>query len=596
MTSTSAKRFFHSLVLFTAMGAVALASDTPPLAISPGPSAGSQIASACPTFHWGAVADARVVELIVYKVSEAATPGESIATEPALRTTLPGEARLWAPSHERCLEPGERYAWSVRAHTEDASGAWSEASLFQVAAAPTVAEVEQAMAVLREYVAAGGEVPVDAPTAPATPANVVSGSGSALGATPAAAPLSGTTVGSAGPSRQNVVATSYDLTTQYDISLGGFVFKDGYTLLHDSGMDNIAVGRQALESLTYGTGNASLGYQALQSNATGNDNVAIGPRALIASTGGFDNVAIGRDSLAANYTGDQNVGIGTNALNDNTTGGRNTVIGYRASSSNALGSQNVAVGNGALSFTTDGSHNVAVGPYALSGGFGQAQYRNVGLGTSAGGHGGTDNVFVGYRAGQAITSGYGNVVLGANSAGTLSTGYQNIIIGADAAASDESGKIRIGAAGTHTDAFVAGVFGNATAGANYVHVTADGQLVDGPAVVSSRKYKTHIRELGARSRALLDLRPVAFEFKDGIQQRDEGLQFGLIAEEVAEVLPELVVRDESGEIHTVKYRQLSSLLVNELQRQHRQVQWLWTVVGTILVTGVWLARSRGGLG
>ena len=109
----------------------------------------------CSTFSWGAIEGARGYELVVYGLAEGAEAGLQEA-EPLLRERLPGGASSWTPSMARCLAPGQRYAWLVRSHGEEEASDWSEPRLFQVAAAPSAAEVEQALSVLQAYLAAGG--------------------------------------------------------------------------------------------------------------------------------------------------------------------------------------------------------------------------------------------------------------------------------------------------------------------------------------------------------------------------------------------------------------------------------------------------------
>lgn len=130
------------VVLLTLACAAAQAEG--PLPVSPGGQAEmAAVASRCPTFHWTAVEGAESVNLVVYRVPEEGPDGPP---ELVLSITLPGAANGWTPSLSQCLEPGGRYAWSV-----GAGGEWSEATVFDVAAAPSLAEVKEAMTVLRRY-------------------------------------------------------------------------------------------------------------------------------------------------------------------------------------------------------------------------------------------------------------------------------------------------------------------------------------------------------------------------------------------------------------------------------------------------------------
>ncbi len=140
--------------------------------------------------------------------------------------------------------------------------------------------------------------------------------------------------------------------------------------------------------------------------------------------------------------------------------------------------------------------------------------------------------------------------LGFEAGFNATTGFNNIYIGNSGVAT-ESNIIRIGTGGVHTNAFIAGV----------------------PIVPpSSRRFKEDIHDMGESSTNLMRLRPVTFHYKKEYDAGDGRLQYGLIAEEVAEVYPELVVHDDQGRVKTVLYQQLSGMLLNELQKQHRQVQ------------------------
>jgi predicted ribosome quality control (RQC) complex YloA/Tae2 family protein len=157
--------------------------------------------------------------------------------------------------------------------------------------------------------------------------------------------------------------------------------------------------------------------------------------------------------------------------------------------------------------------------------------------------------------------------LGANAGSNLTTGNGNIDIGAPGVAG-ESGVIRIGKEPTATATFIAGIRGTTTANANAVAVVIDsaGQL---GTVSSSRRFKDEIKPMDNSSEAILGLKPVTFHYKTDTQNTP---QFGLIAEEVVEVNPDLVVRDDSGEIYTVRYEAVNAMLLNEFLKEHRKVE------------------------
>jgi hypothetical protein len=174
------------------------------------------------------------------------------------------------------------------------------------------------------------------------------------------------------------------------------------------------------------------------------------------------------------------------------------------------------------------------------------------------------NTACGFKALNTNTTGQRNIALGQQAGLNLTTGNDNITIG-NVGVAAEAATIRMGTAGTHTRAFIAGIRGVTTGVANAIPVLIDsnGQL---GTISSSRRFKEEIRAMGDATERLLALRPVTFRYKPEVQAGERPLEYGLIAEEVAEVFPELVVFDEEGKPFTVKYHLLSSMLLNELQR------------------------------
>ena len=269
----------------------------------------------------------------------------------------------------------------------------------------------------------------------------------------------------------------------------------------------------ALTASTTGIRNSAFGSQALSANTTGNYNSAFGYIALYTNTTGQQNTGVGIGALYTNTTGSYNSASGTFGLHDNTTGSSNNASGYGALYKNTTGANNNAMGVFAMGSNTIGSNNIAMGQYA------------------------------GYNA---------------------TSGSNNIEIGSRGAAADNN-VIRIGSPGTQAATYVAGVSGvNVTGGATVV-VNSSGQL---GVVSSSRRYKEDIRSMGAASDRLLALRPVTFRYKKADENGRKPEQYGLIAEEVAKVMPELVVYNDKGQPETVAYQTLAPLLLNELQREH----------------------------
>jgi len=176
---------------------------------------------------------------------------------------------------------------------------------------------------------------------------------------------------------------------------------------------------------------------------------------------------------------------------------------------------------------------------------------------------GSNNVAFGKGALRDNSSGSGNIGIGYYAGSNLTTGKYNIDIG-NSGAAGESGIIRVGSAGTQTAAYIAGISTTQVTGAQ-VYVTAAGQL---GVLASSERYKTAIRPIGKESAKLQLLRPVSFHLRN---QPDGLLQYGLIAEEVTKVYPEIVIRNSSGGIEGVRYEELTPMLLNELQQQRHTI-------------------------
>ena len=362
---------------------------------------------------------------------------------------------------------------------------------------------------------------------------------------------------------------------------------EGFNALHDVntalGINNTAVGANALTNDTTGQYNVAVGSGALQSNTTGFQNMAIGAEALANSNGNF-NMAIGFRALFMN-TGNRNSAIGAAALRNNTTASDNTAIGSTAMRENTTGENNTATGAAALFNNIDGSFNVAIGDDAGSNingagvaGDGSANV-TVGQGAAPGsGLGitsGHNNTCVGFDVGLGITSGNNNTILGSAAGTDIHTKNSNIYIGAGvnpSGAVTESGFIRIAdsnpqVGGTTSQVFFGGIVGSTVGAANApVIINPNGQL---GTAVSSRRFKKDIDPMGKTSEAIFSLRPVTFHYKGD----ETNLScFGLIAEEVAKVNPDLILLDKEGRPQTVRYEQINAMLLNEFLKEHRTVQ------------------------
>jgi len=273
--------------------------------------------------------------------------------------------------------------------------------------------------------------------------------------------------------------------------------------------------------------------------------------------------AFGFAALASGDSGGANTAVGNQALCSNTTGGAtlsggSTAVGNEALFTNTSGGPNDAFGSGALLFNTTGSFNAAFGAGAL-------QDNTTG----------EENVAFGEEALDAETTGFGNIAVGVGAGSNLTTGDNNIDI-FDLGVAGESNTIRIGTQGFQSETFVAGIFGGATIkkGCDVV-VDATGLL---GCAKSSARYKRDIRDMGDASDKLMKLRPVTFTYKadsTGIQQ------YGLIAEEVEKVYPELVIDGADGKAETVAYQVLPALLLNEVQKLAKENQRLLEQVAAL---------------
>jgi hypothetical protein len=318
-------------------------------------------------------------------------------------------------------------------------------------------------------------------------------------------------------------------------------------LNNTTGSENTALGSDALLHNTSGAFNMASGSQALFSNTTGTENTANGTFALNINTDGSFNTAIGAFALA-NNTGSENTAVGVNTLFNNTAGG-NTAVGANALRLNTTGFQNTSVGDGALQSNTAGTFNTAIGASALT--------VNTGEGNTACG-----NVALFFNTGS------NNTALG-NGAGTnLTIGDNNIDIGyIVGGVAGESNTIRIGNSDI-TNTFISGISGTNSSGGVAVFCNSDGKL---GVISSSARFKEDIKPIGKASEAILALKPVSFRYKKEIDP--QGIpEFGLIAEEVEKVNPDLIIRDREGKPQTVRYEQINAMLLNEFLKEHQTVQ------------------------
>jgi len=325
------------------------------------------------------------------------------------------------------------------------------------------------------------------------------------------------------------------------------------------GYSNTAIGGVALWHNTTGSRNTATGHEALWSNTTGHDNTATGESALLNNTTGDQNTAIGSGAIASNTTGEGNTATGGAALVFNTTGNENTATGFLALFSNTSGNNNTATGYQALYSNTDAGNNTAAGYNAL--------YNNTT---------GTNNTATGESALLNNTTGSKNIALGDHAGARLTAGSHNIDIG-NVGVPGESNTIRIGTGENSSATFVAGISGTTVATGVGVIINSNGRL---GTITSSARFKDEIRPMDNASESILALQPVTFRYKkelgtDGIPQ------FGLVAEDVEKVNPDLVARDEQGKPYTVRYEAVNAMLLNEFLKEHRKVEELEATVANL---------------
>jgi hypothetical protein len=276
--------------------------------------------------------------------------------------------------------------------------------------------------------------------------------------------------------------------------------------------------------------NTAEGQNALLSLTTGVANTAVGWSSLSSVTDVSFNTGVGAGTLLFNNAG-QNTAVGAAALLFNTGGNGNTANGAVALLNNVGGSFNTADGNEALLNNTTGNSNTAIGFRAL--------YNNMTGGV---------NTAIGSLAGLDIT-GNGNVCIGQNVSG---------------------------AAGVNDTTWIRNVYASVATG-RAVYVNDDNKV---GTLASSRRYKDEIRPMASASETILSLRPVSFRYKKEVDPT-RALSFGLIAEEVAEIDPDLVTSDREGKPQTVRYEAVNAMLLNEFLKEHRKVEKLAATVADL---------------
>jgi hypothetical protein len=311
---------------------------------------------------------------------------------------------------------------------------------------------------------------------------------------------------------------------------------------------NTAVGDQALFS-NMGESNTATGFRALFGNTMGLRNTADGALALLSNTTGSFNTANGAFALFANTTGADNTANGNGALTSNTTGFSNTANGSVALVGNITGQQNTANGTSALFNNTTGSFNTAIGSGALLS-------NTTGNGNTAAGQNGL----------ASNTTGSFCTALGEDAGFNVSTANNVICIG-----------FGVGGANVSNSCYIGSIFGQTSSGGVAVFIDSAGKL---GTLTSSRQFKEGIKPMEQASEVLFALKPVTFRYKKEIDPHSIS-QFGLVAEDVEKVNPDLVVRDKEGKPYSVRYDQVNAMLLNEFLKEHSTVEELKKEIATL---------------
>ena len=354
--------------------------------------------------------------------------------------------------------------------------------------------------------------------------------------------------------------TAVGIYSMLSLSDGNFCTGIGAgTLLSNTGDENTATGAGALLSNTTGTENTATGAFTLFSNTAGNANTANGASALLNDSTGSANTANGASALFFNTEGSANTASGSFSLQNNTTGNNNTAVGYGSLLANTIGSDNTAIGYHAAWNTETGDNNTAIGRNALAAN-GGSQNTAIGVQALENNNSG-NNTAIGYLAGSSNTSGTQNIALGAFAGLDVTTADNVICIGVNGDNVSDS-------------CYIGNIFGGTVPGGATVIIDNNGHL---GTIVSSQRFKDQIKPINRASETLYALKPVSFHYKKEIDPQSTN-QFGLVAEEVEKVNPDLVVRDKEGKPYTVRYDQVNAMLLNEFLKEHRKVERLEATV------------------
>jgi Chaperone of endosialidase len=334
-------------------------------------------------------------------------------------------------------------------------------------------------------------------------------------------------------------------TTDPDDTFANFNTAAGFeALLHTTGASNTGFGIRALRANTTGGSNLGIGGFALINNIDGDSNTAVGNNAMFSNQHGDSNMALGQGALGHNVSGNDNVAMGAQALAGNTASS-NTAVGFQAMAANTSNSFSTALGFQALSsITAAGTGSTAIGYLALL---------NA---TSTIG----DNTALGDTAGQFVTTGAHNIIIGGFGSGrgaNITVGSNIISIGTQGANVDSSCYIGRISSSNYFSIFQTPVYIDTNT--QRLHVN-----------FSSQRFKHEIKPMDKASEAILALKPVTFHYKNDAPGTPQS--YGLIAEDVAKVNPDLVVPDGDGKPLAIHYESINAMLLNEFLKEHKKVE------------------------
>jgi hypothetical protein len=302
---------------------------------------------------------------------------------------------------------------------------------------------------------------------------------------------------------------------------------------------NTAEGDNALLGLTSGSYNTAVGFLSLDTNSEGNFNTAIGAGTLFLNSTASENTAIGAGALFSNARpllngGNGNTADGAFTLFENSSGSLNTAVGDRALFGNTTANFNTAIGSSALSSNTTGTANTAIGTNALAN----------------------------------STTGSGNIALGSSAGSNVTTASNVICIGSP------------GSNSFNNACFISNIFGVSGINGVQMYINSAGRV---GAPGSSQRFKEDIKPMERASEVVFALKPVTFRYKKELDPQGVP-QFGLIAEDVEQVNPDLVARDNEGKTYSVRYDQINAMLLNEFLKEHSTVQELKKEIATLTAT------------